>query len=332
MKSSIVPKLARWSLSVAVLVGGLLVAPALSAPAQADGLSNGISRGEVIARAHYWLSVNVPYNQSATYPDPEGRDYRTDCSGFVSMAWHLDQSRTTDTLDEIAPAISASSLKPGDIMLRRDDSVHHVVLFEKWANDAHTLANFIAEASTASDMNYYEGIAVSTWSGYTPRRYNKIFDDSYDAANETATISTTGAKCATSQPDDSSIDLADRRDVYIQATTCIKYESGHYRAWITLHWEPGKDSDDSTDTSKARFDGFLVHTQIQQDQVTKREVYCYLHNNINASYTGTVSCQTTVTVAEGSGWTTDGFVNWNEDGDGLHWLKPWYATGSPAAV
>lgn len=321
----------------AMVAGALLVTPALSAPAQAEGLSNGISRGEVIARAHYWLSVNVPYSQSAYYPDPEGRNYRTDCSGFVSMAWHLDQSRTTATLDDVSTAISASSLKPGDIMLRRDSSVQHVVIFEKWANDAHTLANFIAEASTADDMNYYEGVPVSTWSGYTPRRYNKIFDDTYNAANEQPEISTTGAQCTTSEPADPTIDLADRRDVYIQATTCIRYEAvaggtGHYSAWVTLHWEPGHDDDDSTDMTKPRFDGFLVHTQIQQDQLTKQEVYCYLDNNINASYTGTVSCHTSIDVAKGETWTADAFVNWNEDGDSLHWLKPWYASGTPYAV
>jgi len=316
-----------------MLVGTVLVAPALSAPAHAEGLSNPISRGEVIARAHYWLSVNVPYDQGANYPDPEGRNYRTDCSGFVSMAWHLDQSRTTATLDDVSTPISASSLKPGDILLRRDSSVQHVVIFEKWANDAHTLANFIAEANTADDMNYYQGVPVSTWPGYTPRRYNKIFDDTYDAANETIPIATTGAQCTTSQPADATIDLDQRRDVYIQATTCIRYETaiGGYRAWVTLHWEPGRDSDDSSDTTLKRFDGFLVHTQVQHDQLTQREVHCYLDNNINASYTGSVSCQTTITTAKGEQWTADGFVNWNEDGDGLYWLNPWYVDGTPAA-
>jgi hypothetical protein len=337
VKSDIFRKLARCLLASAIMVGALSAVPMLSAPAHAEGLSNGISRGEVIARAHYWLSVNVPYSQSANYPDPEGRNYRTDCSGFVSMAWHLDQSRTTDTLDDVSTAISASALKPGDILLRRDSSVQHVVIFENWTNTAHTLANFIAEANTADDMNYYQGVPVSTWPGFTPRRYNQIFDDTSDAANEQAPIATTGAQCTISEPADATIDLPNRRDVYIQATTCVKYEAvaggtGHYTAWVTLHWEPGKDSDDSSDMTQTRFDGFRVHTQIQQNQLTKKEVYCYLDDNINAAYTGTQSCQTSFDVAKGEHWTADGFMNWNLDGDGLYWLNPWYAGGTPYAV
>jgi len=332
MQTGTLPKAARWLLAAAVIAGSLLVAPA---SAQAEGLSNGISRGEVIARAHYWLSENVPYNQGASAADPEGRAYRTDCSGFVSMAWHLDQSRTTATLDDVSTVIAAADLKPGDILLRRDSSVQHVVIFEKWANDAHTLANFIAEANTADDMNYYLGVPVSTWSGYTPRRYTKIFDDT--VGTEQAAIATTGAQCTTSEPADNTIDLDQRRDVYIQATTCIRYDAvaggtGHYSAWVTLHWEPGKDSDDSTDMTKPRFDGFKVHTQIQQDQLTRKEVYCNLDDNINLSYTGTVSCSTSIDVAKGEHWTTDGIVNWNEDGDGLYWLNPWYAEGTPYAL
>jgi hypothetical protein len=317
----------------AVVAGGVSVI-LLNPLAHADGLSNTISRGEVIARAHYWLSVDVAYNQSAYHADPEGRNYRTDCSGFISMAWHLDQSRTTANLDDIATVVSKTSMKPGDIMLRRDSSVHHVVLFEKYTNDAHTRANFIAEANTADDMKYYQDIPVSTWSGYTPRRYNKIFDDSYAAGNETAAKSTTGAKCVASKPADPTIDLPNRRDVYFEVDTCVKYDdlsgsTDRYEAWITIKWSPGKDSDDSSDTSKKRFDGFFVHTQLQHNNATVKEVYCYLDNDINASYTGSRTCHTQVDVAKGSGYTADGFVNWNNDGDSLNWLKPWYATGSP---
>src|SRR5690606_12274045 len=49
----------------------------------------------------------------------ESKTSRTDCSGFVSMAWHLEESRWTGTLDDISTVISYDELKPGDIMRDR---------------------------------------------------------------------------------------------------------------------------------------------------------------------------------------------------------------------
>ena len=46
-----------------------------------------ITRGEILARAESWLHPPVPYSQTAF------RDgYRTDCSGYVSMAWRRSTS------------------------------------------------------------------------------------------------------------------------------------------------------------------------------------------------------------------------------------------------
>jgi SH3 domain protein len=44
-----------------------------------------ITRDEIIERGMYWINKKVPYSQSAYYPDPQGRKYRTDCSG-VSLS------------------------------------------------------------------------------------------------------------------------------------------------------------------------------------------------------------------------------------------------------
>jgi hypothetical protein len=314
------------------------LAPVLTTAAHADDVvAKPISRSEVIARAHFWLTKNVQYSQEASYPDPEGRNYRTDCSGFASMAWHLEKSYTTATLDDVSEPISRSELKPGDILLKRVNGAGHAVVFEKWTNEEHTLANFIAESSPANDMNYYQNKSPGIWgSEYKAFKYKKIFDDSYSASNETAKQSTAGAKCNTSKPSDPTIDIGGMRDVYIEAEVCARYElSGagypQVHAWITVNWQPGKDADDSSDTSKNPFDGFLVHAQLQQDNVTKREVHCYFDNNINASYTGSASCNVIIgTTTDAGNWGADGFINWDINGDGKQWQKPWYVLGSPA--
>ena len=132
-----------------------------------------ITRANVLKRAKNWYTRNVPYNQGATAWDiNHGKRYRTDCSGFASMSWALTSSRTTSTLSGVSKKIAWSSLKPGDIVLRKG---HHVQLFEKWANSAHTRFWIYEEGSTASDMNHYR-VYVSTAksNGYLPYRYNKI--------------------------------------------------------------------------------------------------------------------------------------------------------------
>ncbi len=47
----------------------------------------------IIANAQTWLNPSIPYSQSDYYAG-----YRTDCSGYVSMAWQLGTSATTWTL------------------------------------------------------------------------------------------------------------------------------------------------------------------------------------------------------------------------------------------
>src|SRR6266536_1233220 len=69
----------------------------------ASGFNAPISRSEIISRGEYWISRHVPYSMDATYPDPEGTPYRTDCSGFVSMCIHITPpGLSTVTLPEVA--------------------------------------------------------------------------------------------------------------------------------------------------------------------------------------------------------------------------------------
>jgi hypothetical protein len=148
--------------------------PAVSTFA-ASGVKYGgtIKRADVIKRADNWYKRNVQYSQTAYAWDVnKGKKYRTDCSGFVSMSLALTSSRTTRTLDGVATKIAWKNLKAGDFVLRKG---HHVVLFHKWANSAHTKFWIYEEASTKNDMNH-RTVTVSERksSGYVPYRYKKI--------------------------------------------------------------------------------------------------------------------------------------------------------------
>lgn len=89
-----------------------------------------VSRSDMIARAQKWVDAHVPYNQGGYYGG-----YREDCSGFVSMAWELSSSLTTQTLPTVSHPISKDDLQPGDVLL---DRAEHVVLFGGWTSGAKT--------------------------------------------------------------------------------------------------------------------------------------------------------------------------------------------------
>ncbi|GAA0361414.1 hypothetical protein NE235_22135 [Actinoallomurus spadix] len=96
-----------------------------------------ITRAQVIARAKTWhphTSKRVPYSQNKTHGG-----YRTDCSGYVSMALALSKpgpntvglaSKTYST------RIGMASLQKGDLVIDASGNNHtrHVVIFERWVN------------------------------------------------------------------------------------------------------------------------------------------------------------------------------------------------------
>lgn len=170
------------ALSRSMVLATLLVAGSLAAPASARAASSvggTISRSEVISRAQYWVKKKVPYSMNATAADPQGRKYRTDCSGMVSMALHLGTSASTVSLTSYVTAISWSSLKPGDVVGTLGSGTQgangHVVIFNGWYNSAHTVFRTLEEkgstgavASTRS-INFKVGTHVAK-----PYRYKKI--------------------------------------------------------------------------------------------------------------------------------------------------------------
>lgn len=105
-----------------------------------------ITRAEVLTRARSWLTPAVPYSQTSFHVNEFGC-YRTDCSGYVSMAWMLPGRPASrhgglDTvgLAAISVPISGDDLTAGDVLLLADSArpTRHVAIFEAWADEHHT--------------------------------------------------------------------------------------------------------------------------------------------------------------------------------------------------
>ncbi|KAL0222455.1 hypothetical protein RCL1_002309 [Eukaryota sp. TZLM3-RCL] len=100
-----------------------------------------ITRQSILARARRWIDLGITYSQQRTC---EG--WRTDCSGFVSMA-HGGIPKPGDTTYTFithghAEWISKAELLPGDILLSNtrveSDHQHHVLMFVAWADSGKT--------------------------------------------------------------------------------------------------------------------------------------------------------------------------------------------------
>ncbi|MFE3787351.1 FG-GAP repeat domain-containing protein [Streptomyces goshikiensis] len=167
------------------LVTAGLAATALTAvaaaPAQAASSKGGkITRSEVIARAQDWVDKGVAYDQDTWFPDVQGTTYRTDCSGYVSMAWHADASYTTHSLPGVSSDISNAQLLPGDAL---NYSAEHVILFGAWQDKAAGKFTYYAEQNKRVLTNKYTGdlnsSSLAGWptSVYQGIRYDNIVDD-----------------------------------------------------------------------------------------------------------------------------------------------------------
>ncbi|MFJ8038906.1 VCBS repeat-containing protein [Kitasatospora sp. NPDC096147] len=179
-------KLTRVALAAAVALSGAVATTALATATAtvaqaASSVDGSITRSEVLARADYWYQkrANIPYDQGGSYQDSSGRSYRTDCSGYVSMAWHTGTSYSTRTLPGVATEIPRSQLKPGDILNSFED---HVILFEKWDDTAKTTFSYYSFGSTP--VKHYTSISINAAKfddhpngDYKAYRYNKIVDD-----------------------------------------------------------------------------------------------------------------------------------------------------------
>ncbi|MEV7022250.1 hypothetical protein AB0O00_08915, partial [Kitasatospora sp. NPDC093558] len=176
-----ISRVAARSLATLVAAGVSATMFAAAAPAQAASTAGGtITRSEVLARAQSWVDEGVPYNQGGYKTDANGT-YREDCSGYVSMAWHLTSSLVTQTLPNVSTKISFSQLKSGDAL---DYTAEHTFLFANWTNQANGDFTYYAESNshnpthgpTKANIN---SSSLEGWptSYYTALRYNNIVDD-----------------------------------------------------------------------------------------------------------------------------------------------------------
>lgn len=179
----------RTTLSRAMALLALILAStalaAVPGSAQADATQSTvggvISRSEILARAQYWVDRKVPYSMSGYTGDPQGRSYRTDCSGFVSMALHLPTSASTVSLPNYLRPITWAELQPGDVVGTLGDgtagSDGHVVIFNGWADSAHTTMRTLEETppyavARTRPKAFTVGSHVAK-----PYRYTKVVSD-----------------------------------------------------------------------------------------------------------------------------------------------------------
>lgn len=137
-----------------------------------------IKRSEVISRARFWVNQRVPYSMYAYRADPQGKLYRTDCSGMVSMALHLDSSLSTVTLPGRVTEISKSSLQVGDLVgalgPNTAGSAGHVMIFNGWADAGHTQFYTLEETSDYSGTAQALVRPWGQWYSSHAYRYNNI--------------------------------------------------------------------------------------------------------------------------------------------------------------
>ena len=132
-----------------------------------------ITRAQIIARAQLWVKEQVPYSQTEWYTNANGT-YRQDCSGFVSMAWDLDQYTDfwTGNLNLVSHTIPAAELLPGDNLM----SDEHTVLFAGWANSTHTEFDYYEEAHPGTVARYVVDAPLSAFldNGFAAFRYDGV--------------------------------------------------------------------------------------------------------------------------------------------------------------
>jgi hypothetical protein len=141
-----------------------------------------------MARADTWYRQSLDYSQDQCYRPGTGYSpadwstlggcrlpsYRTDCSGFVSMAWNLPHSYATPrpgpgkTLGDLTDPIGKDQLSKGDALVAPGK---HVRLFEKWLNPEHTRYRAYDFGSTPVKHQDYDWAATGDYT-YTPVRYS----------------------------------------------------------------------------------------------------------------------------------------------------------------
>jgi hypothetical protein len=192
---TVVSALAAVLAMVCAVVTPLLAAPA-TASASASIVNGAIGRPEILSRAQNWVNRQITYTQTGTWvTDADGaHTYRRDCSGLVSMAWHLGTSLVTNEFLDRARAgngmevIPRDQLMPGDAMVRDSDGYGrdgHMELFSHWVNPGNHSAgayvySFNSDGQTVQNPYANNNVGKlgkndnAEMSAYTFIRYKKV--------------------------------------------------------------------------------------------------------------------------------------------------------------
>ncbi|MET9887339.1 hypothetical protein ABZZ20_30220 [Streptomyces sp. NPDC006430] len=131
-----------------------------------------VTRAQVLARAKTWLTANngrpVPYSQTKRWKN----GYRQDCSGYVSMTLGLSKpGPNTVSLknDGFTRRIAMKDLAPGDLVIKANSNSpdnRHVVIFDGWANGAHTVYKSYEQAGGVGTRWKQHSYGVNGRDGY----------------------------------------------------------------------------------------------------------------------------------------------------------------------
>ncbi|MFG3281323.1 M23 family peptidase [Streptomyces sp. NPDC048111] len=171
-----------------LLLAGVVTAgvttPAAARTAESSDRGGPITRSEVIWRAQAWVDLAPRYDQHGSAPGPGGDyDYRTDCSGYVAMAWHLDANPNTQGLPGFSHEIRRDELRAGDVL---NSFYDHVLIFHEWLDDqgGFSYYSFGGGSSTIDPPGHFRtNINNATLDGhpngdYQALRYNNITEES----------------------------------------------------------------------------------------------------------------------------------------------------------
>ncbi|GAA3252395.1 hypothetical protein ACFO1B_45475 [Dactylosporangium siamense] len=184
---------AALSISLAGGLGSAAVLLTTPAAANASAINGTIARSETLSRSQYWVDQHVTYTQTGTWAnDGYGKTYRRDCSGLVSMAWHLSNSYVTGDFqhahDSTHPWTGVpgglDGFQPGDAMVKSG----HIELFVKWVNTANHgqgayVYSFNSDGETVQNPyanSSFGNLGKNSWSdlqNYSPIRYDRITAD-----------------------------------------------------------------------------------------------------------------------------------------------------------
>lgn len=163
----------RTLLTGSIAIPVTAAAASIAMPEPAAHAFGAIGREDVLNRARYRISKNLPYNS-----DPPGYydGYREDCSGFAAYAWGAPTPGygTSEMESRGAFKIAWNDLQPGDAVNNPNPgAAGHVMIFSHWLNDADR--NFFqAMEHTGSGERIYNHSKGELQATYHPVRWNGV--------------------------------------------------------------------------------------------------------------------------------------------------------------